>query len=85
MEAELLHKRLHDAAAETREIVLLLRGAHRLVINNASVSSSERQGETRLDITGSIAADGDPHADGTVSVTSADVASIFVKDHTPSP
>ena len=80
----MLSARLNEAAAQGREITLLLRGAHRLVVTGASVEASSGGtvgggGEARFDITGSISADGDPPAVGTVSVSSSDVASIFVK------
>jgi hypothetical protein len=80
MEADLLHQRVSTAARQQHEFTLLLRGAHRLTVSAGSVESSEGGGQTRFDITGSIAIDGSPPQNGTVSVTSDDVASIFVKD-----
>ena len=80
MESEFLHQRLSKAISEKRSVVLLLRGAHGLKIDSASLGSSEASGETRFDISGRIAIDGDEPQVGTVSVTSSDVASLFVKD-----
>lgn len=80
MESDLLHQRLSKAINEKRSVILLLRGAHRLAIDSATLSSSEAGGQTRFDISGRIAIDGDEAQVGTVSVTSDDVASVFVRD-----
>lgn len=83
MDAKLLSTRLDEAAKAGRNFTLLLRGAHRLNVASATVQASfSDDGEARLDIDGLIGADGDEPAPGTVSVSSADVASIFVRhDH----
>ena len=51
MEATLLSARLNEAAAQGREITLLLRGAHRLVVTGASVEASSG-GTVGLDLGG---------------------------------
>lgn len=81
MEADLLHQRLTEAVQSRRGVTLLLRGAHRISIADASLSSSEAAGEARFDITGKIGINALAPSRGTVSVTSGDVASIFVESN----
>jgi len=79
MHADLLHQRLTEAIAEQRRIVLLLRGAHRVEARDSRIVAAALDGdEARFDIEGVIALDGGPETQGVVSVTSKDVASLFV-------
>lgn len=78
MDADLIHSRLTDATSERREVILLLRGAHTLSLRSASVQASMSGDEACFDITGDIGIDGAPHRTGHVSVTSSDVACVFV-------
>ena len=80
MEAQLVQQRLSEATSNGARVTLLLRGAHRLDIEDASVTSDTAEGETRFEIAGKIGIDGDTVRTGTVSVTSGDIACLFVED-----
>ena len=80
MEATLLRQRLADAISAERPIVLLLRGAHTIEIERASMNRSDASGQTRFDIEGQIGIDRSPTRLGAVSVTSNDVASLFAEN-----
>ena len=80
MEAQLVQKRLAEATQSGARVSLLLRGAHRLDIENASVTSDVVEGETRFEITGAIGIDGQDARNGKVAVTSGDIACLFVED-----
>ena len=79
MHADLLHQRLTKAISERRQVVLLLRGAHRVEAHDCRLVAADTDGdEARFDIEGVISLDGGASAQGVVSVTSRDVASLFV-------
>lgn len=80
MEALLVQKRLSEAASNGARVTLLLRGAHRLDIEDGSVTSDTAEGETRFEIAGDIGIDGDDARKGKVAVSSGDIACLFVED-----
>ncbi len=82
MEANMMMERLNEAIESGHEVTILLRGAHKITIASGSAvaKSSEESGQARFDISGLIGIDGLSPERGRVCVTSADVASIFVKD-----
>ena len=83
MDAKLLEQRLTDGAENGRHIVLLLRGAHTLVVEEASIRSDSNAVLARFDIHGLVGIDGGEPRRGSVSVSSNDVASVFIGDPTP--
>lgn len=81
MEAEFLKTRLEQASRNGHGFTLLLRGAHVLDVERATVMPVAGESEeTRFQIGGSISADGRPGVAGTVFVSSGDIAALLVRD-----
>jgi hypothetical protein len=82
MDATFLKSRLANAAEKGHAFTLLLRGAHTLTIERATVTqvSDGDSDETRFEIAGLIAADGGPAGQGRAFVSSGDIAALLVRD-----
>lgn len=81
MEANFLKSRLEQASRMGQGFTLLLRGAHVLDVEGATVTPVDGDSEeTRFQIAGRIGADGRASVKGTVFVTSGDIAALLVRD-----
>lgn len=81
MEADFLKSRLELASRKGHGFTLLLRGAHVLDVERATVTPVAGESEeTRFQIVGHIAADARAAVPGTVFVSSGDIAALLLRD-----